>query len=118
MRVEGIGASGGSGVGGASGGVGADVVGTLPVTAGEVLYVEVAAAGFNGGGSGGLNGGGGGSASDVRTIAMGSAGTLESRLLVAAGGGGGGEAVVPAMAVQPATRARTALAQGQVALAL
>ncbi len=90
VRVEGIGAPGGSGIGTASGGVGADVVGTLPVTVGEVLYVEVAAAGFNGGGVGGPGGGRGGDASDVRTIPMGSLGTLESRLLVAAGGGGAG----------------------------
>ena len=90
VRVEAIGAPGGMGFGGVPGGVGADVVGTLPVTAGEVLYVEVAATGFNGGGSGGLGGGSGGDASDVRTIPMGSSGTLESRLLVAAGGGGGG----------------------------
>jgi hypothetical protein len=90
VRVEGIGAPGGTGFGGVPGGAGADVVGTLPVTAGEVLYVEVAAVGFNGGGSGGLGGGVGGDASDVRTIPLGSSGTLESRLLVAAGGGGAG----------------------------
>jgi hypothetical protein len=72
------------------GGAGAVVTGALPVTAGETLYVEVAAHGFNGGGSAGLGGGRGGDASDVRTVPMASAGTRESRLLVAAGGGGGG----------------------------
>jgi hypothetical protein len=98
VRVEAIGAAGGNGLGPGSGvgGAGADVVGALPVTAGEVLYVEVAAAGFNGGASGGFSplsiGGNGGDASDVRTISMGSLGSLESRLLVAAGGGGGGGA--------------------------
>jgi hypothetical protein len=98
IRVEAIGAAGGNGLGPGSGvgGAGADVVGELPVTAGEVLYVEVAATGFNGGASGGFSplsiGGNGGDASDVRTIPMGSLGSLESRLLVAAGGGGGGGA--------------------------
>jgi Glycine rich protein len=99
VRVEAIGAPGGNGLpDGGVGGAGADVVGALPVTAGEVLYVEVAAAGFNGGARGGLSpssgssGGTGGDASDVRTVPMGSLGSLGSRLLVAAGGGGGGAA--------------------------
>ncbi|HEY5193135.1 MAG TPA: choice-of-anchor D domain-containing protein [Solirubrobacteraceae bacterium] len=74
----------------APGGAGADVYGQLPVTAGETLYVEVAAPGFNGGGFGGPGGGSGGGASDMRTISSASTGSLESRLLVAAGGGGGG----------------------------
>ena len=67
------------------------MIGQLPVTAGEVLYVEVAGNGFNGGGLGGeFEAGRGGEASDVRTVPMASAGTLGSRLLVAGGGGGGG----------------------------
>jgi Glycine rich protein len=77
----------------AQGGGGADVVGQLPVTAGEVLYVEVADNGFNGAGPGQGNGGAGGDASDVRTVPRGlddSTESLESRLLVAGGGGGGG----------------------------
>jgi hypothetical protein len=91
VRVEAIGAAGESGHGGITGGAGADIVGQLPVTAGEVLYAEVAAPGFGGAGAGGLDGGGnGGNASDVRTIPIGTSGSLESRLLVAAGGGGGG----------------------------
>jgi hypothetical protein len=99
VRVEALAAPGtdGSGPGSGVGGAGADVVGELPVTAGEVLYVEVSAAGFNGGAQGGFggpfSGGSGGGASDVRTIPMGSTGSLESRLLVAAGGGGGGGAI-------------------------
>lgn len=97
VRVQAIGAAGQSGMpapGGTvgSGGTGAAVTGALPVTAGETLYVEVAANGFNGGGSGGFGGGSGGDASDARTVPMASAETLESRLLVAAGGGGGGGA--------------------------
>jgi hypothetical protein len=93
VSVEAIGAAGetGFGFGLTPGGAGADVVGQLPVTAGEVLYVEVAGDGFNGGGLGGeFEAGHGGDASDVRTVPMASAGTLGSRLLVAGGGGGGG----------------------------
>ncbi len=74
----------------APGGSGAVVGGVLPVTAGETLYVEVAAGGFNGGGFGAPGGGMGGGASDVRTVSSAAEGSLESRLLVAAGGGGGG----------------------------
>ncbi len=78
-------------LGAALGGAGASVAGSLPVTPGETLYVEVAASGFNGGGHFGFDGGGmGGGASDVRTLSDGSVETLESRLLVAGGGGGGG----------------------------
>ncbi|MGC2374173.1 MAG: choice-of-anchor D domain-containing protein [Solirubrobacteraceae bacterium] len=82
--------SGGPFQAGAPGGAGAVVAGALPVTPGEVLYLEVAANGFNGGGFSGFGGGSGGGASDVRTVSSASEGTLESRLLVAAGGGGGG----------------------------
>lgn len=103
VRVNAIGAAGEAGrfgIGGVdgSGGAGADVVGQLPVSAGEVLYVEVAAPGFNGGGSGGFGfeggiGGSGGGASDVRTVSRATEPeSLESRLLVAGGGGGGGGA--------------------------
>ncbi len=101
VRVDAIGAAGEPGNGpfghDGTGGAGADVVGQLPVSAGEVLYVEVAASGFNGGGYGGVGfeggfGGAGGGASDVRTVSMGEPDSLESRLLVAGGGGGGGGA--------------------------
>jgi Collagen triple helix repeat (20 copies) len=95
VRVQAIGAAGGTGLSfgghaGGSGGAGAVVTGELPVTAGEVLYVETADNAFNGGAIGGFGGGNGGDASDVRTVPMGSSGSLGSRLLVAAGGGGGG----------------------------
>lgn len=96
VRVRAVGAAGETAFAdspfqsGAPGGVGAVVAGSLPVTGGEVLYVEVAANGFNGMGFGGPGGGSGGGASDVRTLASASPGTLESRLLVAGGGGGGG----------------------------
>jgi hypothetical protein len=94
VSVEAIGAAGEAGFqfgAFAPGGAGADVVGQLPVTAGQVLYVEVAGNGFNGGGAGGIfNHARGGDASDVRTVPMASGGTLGSRLLVAGGGGGGG----------------------------
>ncbi len=69
------------------------MVGQLPVTTGEILYVEVADKGFNGGGAGQDTGGAGGDASDVRTVPRepeDSTESLQSRLLVAAGGGGGG----------------------------
>ncbi len=101
IRVNAIGEAGESAfrnIGGVdgTGGAGADVVGQLPVSAGETLYVEVAAPGFNGGGYGGDAfieggfGGNGGGASDVRTVPAAEPDSLESRLLVAAGGGGGG----------------------------
>jgi hypothetical protein len=108
--VGGDGGSGGSGDQGASGvagGFGASVTGSLPVTGGDTLYVEVGGngqddgsgqtttGGFNGGGGGSTSipdcvGGAGGGASDVRTLPMSNSGSLGSRLLVAAGGGGGG----------------------------
>ena len=85
-----------------SGGRGALVRGTLPVTPGERLYAVVGGAGtnFTGGSSsasnaGGANGGGsgfagGGGASDIRTESLASATTLASRRVIAAGGGGAG----------------------------
>jgi hypothetical protein len=99
VRVRAIGAPGQTGESfspfdaAAPGGDGAVVVGQLPVTPGEVLYVEVADSAFNGGGPGGAAAGGGGGASDVRSLAGATAGTLESRLLVAGGGGGAGSVV-------------------------
>jgi hypothetical protein len=82
------------------GGRGAMVTGTVNVTPGSTLYVEVGgdgdteSGGFNGGGEPGRgleDSGGGGGASDVRTVSM-SAGvySLATRLLIAAGGGGAG----------------------------
>ncbi|HTE63934.1 MAG TPA: glycine-rich protein, partial [Solirubrobacteraceae bacterium] len=95
---------------GAPGGRGAEVTGTVAVPSGA-LHVMVGGlstralqsvpfAAFNGGGPAGATNymgtwtsiftqGGGGGASDVRTVAPGGPGTLESRLLVAGGGGGG-----------------------------
>ncbi|HEU0250157.1 MAG TPA: choice-of-anchor D domain-containing protein, partial [Solirubrobacteraceae bacterium] len=96
VRVRAIGAAGEQGIGEglfaspAPGGAGALVVGQLPVTPGETLYVEVASGSSGGGAFGGEGGGSGGGASDVRTISSSSEGSLESRLLAAAGGGGGG----------------------------
>jgi hypothetical protein len=96
VRVQAIGAAGEAAFtdnpfqAGAAGGDGADVVSSLPVSPGEVLYVEVAANEFNGVGFSGPGGGRGGGSSDVRTLSNVSPETLESRLLVAGGGGGGG----------------------------
>ncbi len=79
-----------------SGGFGAVATADLPVSPGEVLYVEVGGngglftGGFNGGGQGGYSGygGGGGGASDVRTIPASRSDSLASRLVVAGAGGG------------------------------
>jgi len=115
VTVTAIGASGGDGIGGGAtpgglGGVGGVAKGTLTVSPGSMLYVEVGGAGgkasdnshgtggFNGGGTGGTGGaggGGGGGASDVRTVSDTTSATLASRLIVAGGGGGGGESPTP-----------------------
>ena len=85
-------AVGGTGKGG---GAPAEAKGNISVTPGQSLYVEVGgsptgrAGGFNGGGQGGNStAGGGGGASDVRTVARASSGTLTSRLIVAGASGG------------------------------
>jgi hypothetical protein len=99
LHVLAIGASGGAGELG--GGVAAQVIGNLSVTAGQTLYVEVGGkgksgveggtGGFNGGAdSGGANAGGGGGASDLRTAPRLAGLSPEDRLIVAAGGGGTG----------------------------
>ena len=110
VSIEAIGAAGGAHCGGGAGGLGAQVSAELAVSPGSVLYVEVGDVGapgvlpggvcsttpetvFNGGGARGIVGaGGGGGASDVRTVPMGEAGSLGSRLIVAAA------AAVPAAA--------------------
>jgi hypothetical protein len=105
--VQAIGAAGGPGYVESSaedaspGGLGAAVGGELPVTQGEVLYLEVGGSNFNGGASGatsyGAGAGAGGGASDLRTISSGGGASaeesLDSRVLVAGGGGGGGTAL-------------------------
>lgn len=97
VHVNAIGQAGEEGIAGEfeyqpPGGDGAYVSGQVPVTPGEVLYVEVADRSFGGGAGSGEGGGSGGGASDVRTVSNTQLGSLESRLLVAAGGGGGGGA--------------------------
>lgn len=84
------------------GGLGGSASGTLAVTPGETLYINVGGqggtdgtGGFNGGGNGGFgsaggsclggNAGGGGGASDIRLNGT----SLADRLIIAAGGGGG-----------------------------
>ncbi len=106
LQADVRGASGGAGAGdvnpGGTGGAGAEVTGTLTVTPGQTLQVNVGGAGgdavettpgtagYNGGGGGGTSdsssGGGAGGASDIRSGAF----DLSSRLVTAAGGGGGG----------------------------
>ena len=91
------GAEGGKASTGEAGGLGAAVTGTLPVTAGTVLQLNLGQAGgtssgatIGGGGGGGDGGGGGGGATDVRTPAADGTYPLANRLLVAGGGGGAG----------------------------
>ena len=99
VEVVAVGASGG--VGGSTPGRGAVVSGSLAVTPGATYYVVVGGpgahsqtagggAGFNGGGAaiGDSSTTGGGGATDLRTVPVGTAGSLESRLVVAGGGGG------------------------------
>jgi hypothetical protein len=102
VRVQAIGAAGTHGLAEGynadqvPGGLGAEADGQLPVTPGEVLYVEVADGSWGGGAGGSWEAGAGGGASDVRTISSSVANSeesLDSRLLVAAGGGGGGSAI-------------------------
>ncbi|HYU60829.1 MAG TPA: glycine-rich protein [Solirubrobacterales bacterium] len=100
IEVEAAGADGAPGNAGVPGGDGALVTGTLSVTPGQTLYVEVGGVGqCNGSGAGGsADAGAGGGASDIRTISVSDGGgalcaahsqaSLESRLLLAAGGGG------------------------------
>ena len=91
LTVEVIGTAG-SARHGPAGGAAADVTATIPVSGGEILYVEIGA----GGGTSAFAGAGGG-ASDVQTCSV--TGTCantgdpstDPRLVVAGGGGGGGE---------------------------
>jgi hypothetical protein len=81
------GAEGGESAGRALSGLGGQVGGTLAVTAGEVLQVNVGGQGQANTAEGAINNGaGGGGSSDVRTGSYG----LANRLLVAGGGGGSG----------------------------
>jgi hypothetical protein len=114
LNVVAIGAKGGNGAPSdtpsGAGGLGGRATGEIPVTPGQILFIEVGGngttptagaagvAGFNGGGAGGASGdatnghggGGGGGASDVRNVSATATGTLDSRLVVAGGGAGGG----------------------------
>lgn len=91
-------AAGGKGGGGASGGMGAIVTGTIAVTPGQVLQIRVGGqggcptAGWNGGAAGGAQGNypgqllacGGGGGTDLRIAPYG----LGNRVIVGGGGGG------------------------------
>ena len=116
MHVVAVGGSGGAGGNdpgpGGSGGAGAVASADVPVSPGQLIFVEVASNGSNAnvetGGAGGNNGGadggnssggtnchaggGGGGASDLRTSRYTEPGSLASRLVAAGGGGGGGGA--------------------------
>ncbi len=107
ISVKAVGAPGGTSDSGTNpGGFGATVTGTLSVSPGQTLYVEVGGlatdgagcnfhqvcvGGFNGGGSAVPAGAGGGGASDIRTLPSADPGSLASRLLVAGGGGAGAD---------------------------
>jgi hypothetical protein len=93
ITVTALGAEGDGLAAGGTAGLGASVTATLPVTAGEALYVYAGGwgtnGGFNGGGDGGSSGAGGG-ASDVRTsttAALTGNAATDPRLIVAGGGG-------------------------------
>ena len=96
IQVSAIGAKGGSGARGQTGGGGANITTTLNVTPGQVLYIVVGgdpgqsstpAYGFGGsGGAGTYYGGAGGGLSGVFT----SSSPANANALVVAGGGGGG----------------------------
>jgi Glycine rich protein len=106
LHVVAVGGKGGSGYAysGSQAGVGAYgavASADLPVSGGQVLYVEIGGNGpdaygypdaSNGGGHSTQSGGGGG-ASDVRTTPYSGANSDATRLLVAGGGGGGGSAL-------------------------
>jgi PKD-like domain/Secretion system C-terminal sorting domain/Glycine rich protein/HYR domain len=99
VNIQAFGAQGNANASGVSmGGLGGSATGTLAVTPGETLWINVGGGGvtsitggFNGGGNAGTAGtcllalgGGGGGASDVRQTAN----TLANRKIVAGGGGG------------------------------
>ena len=99
LQLEAWGAQGGNaGSGGYTGGRGGYAFGTINVSPGDVIYVNVGGkgmdgttssgyyttGGFNGGGTGVSEGGGGGGGSDVRVGGT----ALANRVLVAGGGGG------------------------------
>ncbi len=100
INVDVIGAKGGDGVNASVGGNGGRVQGTIAVTPGSVLTINVGGAGFNcatcanggfNGGAGTIAGAGqeagtGGGASDIRL----SPNAYANRIFVAGGGGGGG----------------------------
>ncbi|MGB2751238.1 MAG: glycine-rich protein [Pyrinomonadaceae bacterium] len=100
IDIEAFGAQGNFNVTGILGGLGGRSTGSLAVTPGSTLFINVGCGGvistvggFNGGGNSGANpgcsatlAGGGGGASDVRV----GANNLAARSIVAAGGGGAG----------------------------
>jgi hypothetical protein len=95
IQVTSVGGHGGTSLSGTPGGLGAVASGTVSVTAGENLFLEVNVLGGTAGRDNGIvDGGSGGGESDVRTCGAtatcSSGTTLTSRLIVAGGGGGGG----------------------------
>ncbi|MFJ4185402.1 Ig-like domain repeat protein [Kitasatospora sp. NPDC089509] len=109
LSVTATGAEGQSAANGGTGGSGANVSGTVTVTPGSTLYVNVDTGGGPAGGVPDVSSGGtGGGSSDIRTCASTAANCVltgvpatDPRLIVAAGGGGGGGGI----AQTPATGA-------------
>ena len=99
IKVQAIGAKGGTGGGGQTGGAGANITTTLNVTPGQVLYIVVG--GFPGqsstakygfGGNGGLansSSGYGGAGGGLSGVFSSSTPSVSNALVVAGGGGGG-----------------------------
>ena len=94
IAVTTVGGHGGTSLSGTPGGLAAVASGTVAVTTGENLFLEVNISGGTAGRDNGIvDGGAGGGESDIRTCgtAACSAGdSIASRLIVAGGGGGGG----------------------------
>jgi hypothetical protein len=96
LQVVAVGGKGGAAAGGSpgldgTGGHGAHVQGTLPITVGKTLYLEVGGNGTDCNGHVRSCAGGGGGASDVRTQPRSANLTpTDPRVLIAGGGGGGG----------------------------
>jgi hypothetical protein len=94
LTVDAVGGSGERGVGGAAGGYGARVAGTIPVLGGRTYFVQIGV----GGGSAVDSGRGGGWSAFARCrstaqVCSGFGSALQSRLVVAGGGGGGGASI-------------------------
>jgi hypothetical protein len=94
IAVTAVGGHGGTSLSGTPGGLAAVASGSMSVTTGENLFLEVNISGGTAGRDNGIvDGGAGGGESDVRTcgtVTCSAGDSIGSRLIVAGGGGGGG----------------------------